>query len=114
MYEPWSGEDENGLGFGLGSTDGVVNQYAYRGFHRERLAESKKVDRDALSMRNCKGAYKCHFDPEYDIRKHTTTVDNQQLRKEIIITNRFGKTKKVFCFIGVVAILLLLIAMIRR
>jgi hypothetical protein len=59
-----------GFGFGQGSTDGVVNRYQRRGFHRRGAEESNKKSRDALNLRDAKGAYKCHFDPEYDVRNH--------------------------------------------
>jgi hypothetical protein len=65
-YRPWSDPYyENGLGFGMGSTDGLVNRY--QGNHRP---ESQKAERDLFSLRNFNDAYACHFDPLYE--KHET------------------------------------------
>lgn len=57
---------ENGLGFGKGSTDGVINRYAHRGFARPQLADNPSMDiksRNNLNMRAHASAYSCHFDP---------------------------------------------------
>ena len=65
--------DDNGLGFGQGSTDGVRNTYGRRGFHRPQLPEVDRATRRRFNLRGYRGAesnwgcgwpYACHYDPE--------------------------------------------------
>jgi len=60
--------EQGGFGFGQGSTDGVINRYQYRGFHRPGAREANAKARNSMNLRHSKGPYKCHFDPEYDVR----------------------------------------------
>ncbi len=74
IFYPWSSPFcDDGLGFGMGSTNGVVNKYMYRGFQRPGLKEWPKLARDAMDLRYCRGPYTCHFDPEYDVRTGRST-----------------------------------------
>ena len=64
-------EEDNGLGFMQGSTDGVVNTYGKRGFHRPGAPESSREERDHFNLRDrqygCRNffesPYACHYDP---------------------------------------------------
>ena len=64
-------EEDNGLGFMQGSTDGVVNTYGKRGFHRPGAPQPTREDRDHFNLRDmqygCRNffnsPYACHYDP---------------------------------------------------
>jgi hypothetical protein len=67
--------DEQGLGFGQGSTDGVLNTYPRGGFHRRSLPPPSRSARRRFNMRSYRGTNNnnclgltltnaCHYDPE--------------------------------------------------
>lgn len=79
--------NDNGFGFGKGSTDGVINTYGHRGFARPQRREYSTEQRDNLNMRACMGAYACHFDPapscckEEDVAEMPQTPQTMQPKK---------------------------------
>jgi len=65
--------DDNGLGFGQGSTAGVINIYGHRGFQRPQLPEIDTATRRRFNFRGYRGAmnnwpknwpYACNYDPK--------------------------------------------------
>ena len=67
--------DDNGLGFGQGSTAGVYNQYAKGGFHRPRMHQPSTQSRKSLNLNECVTPYLCHYDPE----KYNVTPEHIEL-----------------------------------
>lgn len=68
-----SHQDDSGLGFGMGSTQGVFNSYKRRGFLRPELPNVDRAARRSFNLRGYRGArekwacgwpYACHYDPE--------------------------------------------------
>lgn len=66
-----TGHVDNGLGFGQGSTAGVMNgplhgnQYRCSGFQRPKYSQSTCPERNAFNMkRMCSSPYRCHLDTE--------------------------------------------------
>ncbi len=82
--------NDNGFGFGLGSTDGVINTYGYRGFARPALPEYSQKMRDNMNMRACMGSYACHFDPY----PPCGSEENKQKNKRCENISDFPDTKK--------------------
>ena len=82
LVRPWAKEEENGIGFGQGSTAGLRNKYYRKSFLRERAPQSTLQQRNLFNLRACtlnesaKGspfhgcctAYGSHFDPAFDVR----------------------------------------------
>ena len=68
-------EEDNGLGFLQGSTDGVVNTYGKRGFHRRGAPMASRQDRERMNLHDCEYGchnffttpYACHYDPSPSI-----------------------------------------------
>lgn len=83
--------DDNGLGFGQGSLDGMFNQYyTSYGFHRPRHPEVDRGLRNRFNLKGfrgsyqyntCSNPYKCHYDPapyfdEYKLPEHSYNFNN--------------------------------------
>lgn len=111
LYMLPDANEPGGFGFLQGSTDGVINRYQYRGFHRPGAREANKKSRDSLNLRHCKGAYKCHFDPEYDVRTHR---NHHHKPKKIHFMKKIKQNKKTFLFVGIVTACLLVFIATRR
>ena len=79
-------KNDDGFGFGQGSTAGVFNTYGHRGFARPQLAEHAVKARDNLNMRACMNAYACHFDPRplrcVASKKSVKTVKKRSVKKK--------------------------------
>lgn len=56
--------EDNGLGFGQGSTAGVYNQYYRGGFHRPKVEEVDEGIRRRFNLKDRCDPYRCHYDPE--------------------------------------------------
>jgi hypothetical protein len=63
--------DDQGLGCGQGSTDGVLSTFYRGGFHRRQLPEPSRALRRQFNLRGYRGSnsckndpYACHYDPE--------------------------------------------------
>lgn len=111
---PWSDpEYEDGLGFGMGSTSGVVNKYMYRGFQRPSAPQPSKAARDAFNLRGCKGAYACHFDPEFDVRINEHPLPPALVPPHIPVWYSWLSriTKRQSLFIVLISIIMLVLVM---
>lgn len=71
-------QNDSGLGFYQGSTDGVYNSYPNRGFNRPRCPEIPEITRRVFNKHffRCEDPYKCHYDPArpliYNLEYSTT------------------------------------------
>lgn len=101
------GADDNGLGFGQGSTAGVLNTYAKRGIHRPELQPTSRQLRRRFNLRgyrgtnrNCGSAYACHYDPAPYFDEKGATSDSVWADHQHLSQSQ-SRGKKVFVVIAV-------------
>lgn len=127
-------QDDAGLGFGMGSTQGVFNTYGRRGFLRPELPPIDRATRRQFNLRGYRGArenwgcgwpYACHYDPEPFYKEEAPSADDDVwarhtdyntgfLPKERIETKKVKITSSQIVFISLALVLIGAILFARR
>ena len=102
--------DDNGLGFTQGSTAGVMNTYAHRGFQRPQLPEIDTATRRKFNFRGYRGAmnnwssgwpYACNYDPKPFYEESTINARN--------VIKKVKKMRNYNMIIGIIIITMILL-----
>lgn len=83
--------DDEGLGFGQGSTAGVYNQYYRGGFHRPQAPEFDRLSRRKFNLNEYDGCgpYRCHYDPD-PLNKLTDQLEVQSTLQSTLQSHSEG------------------------